>query len=682
MKKVLFIFIFLSSRLISQVNAPSLRCLEIVDSGNVILTWIPAQADPSGFHSYEIYTALSKTGPFSLVPSTLTSINTNTFLHVRAVASATIQLCYYFVVAKYGASGTTSSPNSDTLNTIFLNPIAAIPALKLDFVHLHSPKLPSSAGGYIINKEYPLGTTKVLAVTSGITYRDTIDVCSAKINYQVILPDASGCQSRSQLIRGEYEDTKDPDEPYIDSISVLPNGNTVLAWQATVDKDVVKYPIQYAIQTQTGPKNVKIDSTMGRNNTFYVYTTTTANFGSVGIFAQARDSCDKGSTVNYQVRTMFVEANYNRCAYKTSLRWNRYIWSAKGGVILESLGKYKIYYSVNGSDFTVVGETTDTNFVHSDVAPGKNICYFIRVVNKSATVTSSSNRTCFFSDQVSAPAYIYLKTATVVDKSSVEVRVYLDNTKSSQGITIQRSDDGLNYTNVGYLPFTGQAHYSFTDANAQPSQKSYYYKCWVVDSCGNTRNPSNTAKTILLKVHSDEDQIFTKKLSWSEYEGFGGAVSGYNVYRIINDDLNGALIGSTDALTTTYTDDIEAAASQGAKIEYQVQAVEGIGNPYGIFENSSSNAVPVFMEGNLYVPNAFAPSGVNKIWLPVAYFIEKTEYHVSVFNRWGKKVFEANDNLTGWDGSDCISDVYVYLIDYKNARGEYLQVKGTVMLLR
>jgi gliding motility-associated-like protein len=150
----------------------------------------------------------------------------------------------------------------------------------------------------------------------------------------------------------------------------------------------------------------------------------------------------------------------------------------------------------------------------------------------------------------------------------------------------------------------------------------------------------------------------------------------------VNDDINTALIGSTDALTTSFTDDIEGSAPQGAKIDYMVQAVEGIGNPYGIFERSSSNPVPVYMEGNLYVPNAFAPNGVNNVWLPITYFIDKSDYHVSVFNRWGKKVFESNDDTKGWDGSNCIADVYVYLIDYKNSRGEYLQVKGNVMLLR
>jgi gliding motility-associated-like protein len=76
------------------------------------------------------------------------------------------------------------------------------------------------------------------------------------------------------------------------------------------------------------------------------------------------------------------------------------------------------------------------------------------------------------------------------------------------------------------------------------------------------------------------------------------------------------------------------------------------------------------------------PDGLNKVWRPVTHFIEKEEYQVSVFNRWGKKVFETRDDAQGWDGADCPAGVYVYLIDYKNARGEYKQLKGTLSLLR
>jgi hypothetical protein len=53
-----------------------------------------------------------------------------------------------------------------------------------------------------------------------------------------------------------------------------------------------------------------------------------------------------------------------------------------------------------------------------------------------------------------------------------------------------------------------------------------------------------------------------------------------------------------------------------------------------------------------------------------------------VFDRWGKKVFETDKDNEGWDGEGFDDGIYVYLINYKNARGEYVELKGTVALLR
>ncbi|WP_317898242.1 gliding motility-associated C-terminal domain-containing protein [Aurantibacillus circumpalustris] len=662
-----------------QLNPPDLRCLEVLPNGDVKLTWIPPSDPGNQFTSYDVYFSILRTGTFALVSTNLNSLNTTTFVHTTTVSTA--QSCYYYLRANYGSAPNTSI-SSDTLRSIFLNSLTNTNNGTQEFKYnaIHTPKLSSTSTNLVLNKEYPLGTWNILTAGTGTLYPDTITVCNAKMNYQVSLADNSGCVSLSNLLMGDYVNIKKPERPYVDSISVLSNGQTVIGWQIPIDKDINQYDIYY--NGGNGAINSYIDSLKGRENTSYTYTTPTANSIAIGVFVQAKDSCGNGSSVNYQIRTMFLQPEYDRCAYSTKLSWNKYIWSDIKGVFLETTGKYKIYCSVNNSAFQVVGETKDTNFVHKGVAPGKNVCYFVRVVNERQTITASSNRTCFFSGQVDGPQYLYLKTASVKNESSIDVGVYVDDTRRYQGVTIQRSETKNDFKEIAFIPFTGLANYSYEDKTVKPHLRSYYYRALVKDSCGNPRDSSNVAKTIFLKVHSDEAEIFSKQLSWSEYEGFNGGIAGYNVLRVINDDFNNALVGTTDALTTTYTDNIEGAASQGAKIEYVVQAVEGIGNIYGILELSSSNPVAVYMEGNIYVPNAFAPRGVNTTWLPITHFIEKTDYHVSVFNRWGKKVFETNDDTKAWDGSNCTPDVYVYLIDYKNARGEYMQMKGNVLLLR
>jgi gliding motility-associated-like protein len=66
----------------------------------------------------------------------------------------------------------------------------------------------------------------------------------------------------------------------------------------------------------------------------------------------------------------------------------------------------------------------------------------------------------------------------------------------------------------------------------------------------------------------------------------------------------------------------------------------------------------------------------------VTQFVEKTDYRVSVFNRWGIKVFETTDENHGWDGSGLDDNTYVYILQYKNARGEFIELKGTITMVR
>ncbi len=670
MRTIFLILNFYCFTLFSQVGAPDLRCLQVLQNGDVTLTWLQP-ADPGAlFNAYDIYySPTAAAGSFSIV-GTVNAINTLTFTHVGA--NANIGKKYYYIITKFNTGGSSSSAPSDTLKTIFLNLIntAGAPDVKILYNNIHQPALPTSGAAYTILREYPALTWSTFTITSATNYADTISVCQASLNYQITLTDNSGCTSSSNIQGGVFTDNKNPNQPFVDSISVLPNGNTVLSWHIPRDPDICKYIIVKNI----GGINTPIDSVVGLNNTIYTFTTTEADFNPVLLYVYAVDCCNNPGTFNTQPTTMLLKADYDMCGYKTNLSWNAYVNIPKG------LLEYRIYASVNGSPYLKIGSTTSTNFTHENVSTSKTVCYFVRAVNVPQNITASSNRVCFFSKQVSAASFVYMKKASIIDKNTAEISLYIDTSKTSQGIDVYRSEDGINFDAVTFIPFSGGPHYSCIDDKITSGAMSYYYKAVVRDSCGNARSYSNISKTILLKMNEDEDNIFTKHIDWSSYSGFAGAVSGYNIYRVINDVQSGAPVASTGPLVNNYLDNLENEASSGAKIEYLIEAVEGIGNPYGFLETSKSNTVSVYMEGKIYVPTAFAPKGKNKIWLPVTHFVDKQEYTVTVFNRWGAKVFETHDDTIGWDGANGTNDVYVYLISYKNSRGEYKEQKGTVML--
>lgn len=87
----------------------------------------------------------------------------------------------------------------------------------------------------------------------------------------------------------------------------------------------------------------------------------------------------------------------------------------------------------------------------------------------------------------------------------------------------------------------------------------------------------------------------------------------------------------------------------------------------------------------IFVPNAFTPNqdGVNDIW-HIPYLDPSFEAEVSVYNRWGQRVYHINNSAVNWDGSfrnePQPSGVYVYMINFKKRK--FPNMKGTLLLIR
>lgn len=92
----------------------------------------------------------------------------------------------------------------------------------------------------------------------------------------------------------------------------------------------------------------------------------------------------------------------------------------------------------------------------------------------------------------------------------------------------------------------------------------------------------------------------------------------------------------------------------------------------------------------VYFPNAFSPNGdgINDIFKPVGQDI--VSYSISVYNRWGQRIFETADYTEGWDGElkgiPVPADVYFWQASYSGYdKSGHLRKKydsGTVTLLR
>ena len=106
--------------------------------------------------------------------------------------------------------------------------------------------------------------------------------------------------------------------------------------------------------------------------------------------------------------------------------------------------------------------------------------------------------------------------------------------------------------------------------------------------------------------------------------------------------------------------------------------------------DSTSNVIVITSDFSLYVPNAFTPNddGINDVFTPVGIGIDQENYELSIYDRWGLKIWSTNEPNKGWDGktlsgSDTVQqDVYVWRINLKKFNGTKKNYTGHVTLIR
>jgi gliding motility-associated-like protein len=92
----------------------------------------------------------------------------------------------------------------------------------------------------------------------------------------------------------------------------------------------------------------------------------------------------------------------------------------------------------------------------------------------------------------------------------------------------------------------------------------------------------------------------------------------------------------------------------------------------------------------VYVPNAFTPDddGLNDVFYPKGVSIQDSDYHLWIFDRWGKNIFESTSLDKGWDGhanggSEVAQiGVYVWKLQVKDHEGKMHALTGSVSLIK
>jgi gliding motility-associated-like protein len=95
-------------------------------------------------------------------------------------------------------------------------------------------------------------------------------------------------------------------------------------------------------------------------------------------------------------------------------------------------------------------------------------------------------------------------------------------------------------------------------------------------------------------------------------------------------------------------------------------------------------------EVRYFLPNAFTPNNdsVNDTYLGVGVMEGATNFRMTIWNRWGERIFETTDYNEGWNGRmnntgrESPNGVYIVLVTFTGPRGEKYEIKGFATVVR
>lgn len=651
------------------VPATAINCITTQANGDVTVSWDPV-VDPNGtfqdFKLFSVQGGLIGTYPIGTTSAVIPNPGNNLDFYVRVTSGCAVE------------------ENSDTVANVFLSLFD--PADGTAILDWNVPALPmpaNFAGTCTVLREYPVGTWSTLATLpyTATHFVDTIDICQAFLNYQIVYQ-STNCLWNSNQVGALLTDRITPEIPIISSASIdTVSGNVIVSWNQNGAPDTYGYVVYWK-----DPNGfiVEIDTVWGIANTSYTHITPVT--GPLTYSVAAFDSCYTPATPpTHQTsakaelhETMYLTFGVNSCNNEVDLTWTDYVgWGA-------NLSGYTILARVGGGTWQVLGTSNTPNFT-ANCTPLVGYDFVIQA-NGPNGFNAFSNRIQVTVNGPRPPAVHYLRVATV-NGSEVTLRHEITTGTNVQAVRFEKFNPKKGiYEFLAQVPATTTT-LSVNDSEVDVNTFSYSYRAWVIDSCGTMGSVSNTAQTVLLQVTTDQTKLINH-LFWTPYAEYNGGVLAYDVYR----GIDGVMDPTPCAVLTPdqlFYDDFagDLAYNFSGKICYYVMAREAI-NMYGFQELSVSNMVCPVLKPLVYVPNAFTPEGANPLFIPVVTFQDISKYEFSILDRWGQLIFQTNDPTVGWDGvhqfsnEPVTSNTYVYVLKVVDGNNQEYFYRGHVTLLR
>ena len=491
----------------------------------------------------------------------------------------------------------------------------------------------------------------------------------------------------------------------IDSVSVLDNQRVTISWTASTDPRVDGYYIYRVYNNNLGEPDFYdpvLANANGRLTNSFVYQDNTGaidltSTNVMRFYIQAVDldvnpanKSDLDSAAARIHQTILLKNDVDVCNASARLTWNKYSNPNNGWS--DGVKKYEVWESQNSGAYRLIYSGTNTGYVRNNLTTGVNYQFKVRAVSQDFSKSSSSNVKLLSGAFGSYPSYVYFTNATVnPDNRKIAIAWTTDTTEMKLTYTIQMSTDSINYKDIARLDSVPYKRFRDTViTNLVPDRLDYFFRIITSCSCPDTLDTTAVNRVIRLKAqYLDPTSV---RLTWNPYEGWMQGVGYYELYRLKLDPVtltqNSELIQTLVPPVIEYTDVDPNLIGSDNSVSYYIQAHEQVGNPIiPITPLSKSNRAYVYTETKLIVPDAFTPNGLNPIFRPQLLTSSNSKFNMKIYNRWGKLVFETDDEFQGWDGKDkdnglvCPPGAYIYLINTLDSTNKNLKKVGAVALL-
>lgn len=667
-----FFLVFLATLFSRQAKAENLilpppvwECIQTIGN-DVVLNWEVVPDPGNNFIQYEVHSV--EDGLIAVIPN----INVTSYTHVGITVVKN-----YFIVVVDNISGATNSTTLQNLRLTFSNPGNGLAILNWNNTGYPLPAPPSKP--IQINREFPVGvwTIQDSVIRTATQYKDTIDICSAFLSYQISFP-GNTCDFISNTIGDIFEDKITPNMPVVSNVSIDSlTGLVNLNWNVNQQPDTYGYIVY--LKDAAG-NVVEIDTVWGLNNTTYAYLENTTT-GPLTYSIAAFDSCFTTTIPpTYQTSakadvhtTIFLDGHFEPCGSVAVLDWTPYEgW--------DQVDHYEVY--LNGPLGGWNNVVSLNAYQHSELVLTTGVYQFlIKAVHLDGRI-SFSNKIILNVTSKAPPSINYILSASVIDQH-VFIRHLVDTAGNVASIAFERMRKDGTFYEIGrqdvFLPIT-----TIWDENANVEEVNIY-RAIIIDSCGLQTTISDTVHTTVLDVIGDSI-TFINSVSWTPYIGYDGLVQRYDLYRIIDGIVSPSAIATLGPNTYTFQDNVEMEFVR-SKLCYYVVAVENT-NSYGFAEQANSNLKCSEFTPSVYIPNSFTPGGLNPIFKPQYSYMKLPKFQMRIFNRWGEEIYQSEDPLEGWNGklSDHYTDApdgnYIYTIRFYGIDDKEMVFNGHLNLLR